>query len=202
MEKDSAFIKNCKVLLADEHFNNLYYEFLSGGDSFYGGRAPVDIEVWNSMSIDEKAKLAEKTLNTKNLMIKYPGTYSGPNTSDLKLLIGLNKIEVFECDSMMVTSYTTLLELPNLQRVTLDIFNHSTGYIEKEWSVFDALLFVNTNSDMFKSRLNNIPKYRQELDLVSSFGVYPELSAKKTNGNIGFDLSFITEDFLYKHFSK
>lgn len=202
MEKESAFIKNCKSLLAEEHFNNLYYEFLSGGDSFYGGQAPVDFETWTAFSIDEKAKLAEKTLNIKELIIKYPGTYSGPNTSDLKLLIGLDKIEVFECDSMQVTSYTTLLELTNLQSVTLDIFNHSTGYIEKEWSVFDALLFVNTKSDAFKSRLNNIPKYRKELDLARPFGVYPELSAKITNGDSGFDLRFITEEFLYKIFYK
>ena len=199
---DSKFIKNCKELLADDQFKDLYYEFMSGGDSFYGGQAPVDFETWNRFSLDEKATLAEKTLNKTELKIKYPGTFSGPATSDLKLLIGLDEVEFFECDSMQVTSYTTLLELTNLQSVTLDIFNHSTGYIEKEWSVFDALLFVNTKSDAFKSRLNNIPKYRKELDLARPFGVYPELSAKITNGDSGFDLRFITEEFLYKIFYK
>ena len=57
MEKESAFIKNCKSLLAEEHFNNLYYEFLSGGDSFYGGQAPVDFETWTAFSIDDRIQV-------------------------------------------------------------------------------------------------------------------------------------------------
>ncbi len=199
---DSKFIKNCKELLADDQFKDLYYEFMSGGDSFYGGQAPVDFETWNRFSLDEKATLAEKTLNKTELKIKYPGTFSGPATSDLKLLIGLDEVEFFECDSMQVTSYTTLLELPKLQSLVLDIYNHSTGYVEKEWSVFDALIFVHTNADRVKSTLNNIPKYRKELDLVRSFGVYPELSANKNPDSNDLDLSFITEEFLYKYFSR
>jgi hypothetical protein len=175
-----------------DRYTYLYYEFMSGGDSFYGGTAPITSEDWLNLSLDKKAELAEQTLNQAFLKIRYPGTFNGPRNEDLRMLIHLDKIESFECDSMMVTSYTTLLKLPNLRSISVDVFDHFSGYHANEWSVFDALIFIKTQS--FRSKLDHIDQYRQELDLESPLGMPEKAEASE-------ELTMITESYLYEHFS-
>lgn len=195
--KSQKFIDNCKRLLETPNYIHLYFEFLNGGDEFYRNPQIVDIESWEKWTIEEKADFAEKNLNKKELRIRYPGTFSGPGTDDLQILIGLDNLEVFECDTMQVTTFTTLLELPRLEKVQLDIFSHTTGYIQEEWSVFDALIFIHCKPNEFRCRVENISKYRNELDLNRKFGIYGNLPAQGEE----LDLQFLTREFLYQKFS-
>lgn len=191
-----TFHQNCLQWLS-QGLSELYYEYSSGGDSFYRGTPPISHSDWEKLPNDKKAQLIEKTLNQKELRIRYPGTFSGPSSENLRLLAGLDRVEHLYIDSMQATTFAALLDLPNLQSVVLDVFSHKDGYTNNEWCVFDALIY--TRSVEFKCKLNDIKRYRKELDLHKPFAQNPALA--KANVEEGPDLGFITEEYLYKNYS-
>ncbi|WCL49713.1 hypothetical protein [Leptospira sp. GIMC2001] len=179
-----------------QHYTELYFEFIDGGDSMYGGRSSVDFDEWSSLSIDDKSVLAYSTLNQKELVVRYPGTFSGPTEEDLQILVGLDELEIFKCDSMMITNYNYLLELPKLNQLTLDLFSHQSKIVGIGWNVFDA--FLQIHRDGFYCSVDNLQKYIRELKMLDPFPIDQNV---KQDENGDRDLSFITMDYLYKNHS-
>ncbi|WP_411823257.1 hypothetical protein [Leptospira sp. 'Mane'] len=202
----SAFIQNCTQLLASEdseHYIRRYYEFINGGDEFYGSNAPISEGEWGQLTVAKQAELAEQLLNVPSLTIRYPGTFSGPSTEDLQMFVGLDLLESLEGDFMQVESYTKLLELPKLDRISFDIFSHSSGYMKEEWSVLDALLSIHTEG--FKGKLEGLLKYKEKLDLAKPFPIQHKDPSKIEPDMDKLYASLkkmVTEDFLYKNFAK
>lgn len=192
-----SFRVHCLHWLANGK-SELYLEYMSGGDSFYGGKPPVSPDVWKSMPNEKKALLVEQTLNQKSLSIRYPGTFNGPSAEDLWLLAGLSAVQHLHIDSMQVKTYRALLDIPHLKSVQLDTFAHAEGYMENLWCVFDALLY--TRSKDFRCELGDISRYRHELSLQKAFG-QNHARMITSDGRNNPDLSFISEEYLYKHFS-
>ncbi len=204
--RSQEFIQNCTHLLSGEegeYYAYRYFEFINGGDSFYGSHAPLSEEEWKGLTVAKQAELAEELLNVSSLSIRYPGTYSGPSTKDLQMFVGLDQLESLQGDFMQVESYTKLLELPKLNEISFDIFAHSSGYAIGIWSVLDALMCIHTEG--FKAKVEGLLKYKEKLDLAKPFPIlHKDLSGLELNNDELYKYlkDLIAEDFLYKNFAK
>ncbi|TGN20523.1 hypothetical protein [Leptospira idonii] len=108
------------------------------------------------------------------MYIGYPGTESGPYAKDLQIFYGLDKLESLTGDFMMVESYYHLLKLKNLDRLNVDTFAHLLGYIDRIWTVFDALIFSHEYQRRHIVDVTGILKYKKELQLDKPFDFYSE----------------------------
>ncbi|MDF3821109.1 hypothetical protein P3G55_14460 [Leptospira sp. 96542] len=202
----ATFIQNCTELLSGndgEYYAYRYYEFINGGDEMYASNAPIDQGEWIGLTVAKQTELAEQMLNVPSLNIRYPGTFSGPATKDLQMFVGLDRLESLTGDFMQVESYRKLLELPNLDEISFDVYAHSSGYKMGIWSVMDVLLGIHTEG--FHGKLKGLIEYKKKLYLEKSLPILQnDLSETESQYDdfYKFLKDSITEEFLYKNYGR